>query len=240
MIDSLSVSLIYWYGVQVLHMDRNKYYGGESTSLNLIQLWERFRGNDKPPAHLGPSRDYNVDMVPKFMMANGALVRVLIHTDVTKYLSFKAVDGSYVFNKGKVHKVPATDMEALKSPLMGFFEKRRARNFIVYVQSYEQNNPSTHEGLDLTRVATRALIEYASYLSLCIPLFYTEGPFGKSDISDEANHVNKGIGWMTFFVVILIVVYKEKLGNTNKGSDPVGSFPRSVSCECCPRDPLFS
>ena len=36
------------------------------------------------------------------MMANGTLVRVLIHTDVTKYLFFKAVDGSYVFNKGKV------------------------------------------------------------------------------------------------------------------------------------------
>ena len=37
------------------------------------------------------------------MMANGALVRVLIHTDVTKYLNFKAVDGSFVYNKGKVH-----------------------------------------------------------------------------------------------------------------------------------------
>lgn len=38
----------------------------------------------------------------QFMMANGQLVRVLIHTDVTKYLQFKAVDGSYVLNKGKV------------------------------------------------------------------------------------------------------------------------------------------
>lgn len=36
------------------------------------------------------------------MMANGKLVRVLIHTDVTKYLHFKAVDGSFVYNKGKV------------------------------------------------------------------------------------------------------------------------------------------
>lgn len=36
------------------------------------------------------------------MMANGTLVRVLIHTNVTRYLSFKGVDGSYVFNKGKV------------------------------------------------------------------------------------------------------------------------------------------
>lgn len=38
----------------------------------------------------------------QFMMANGALVRVLIHTDVTKYLMFKAVDGSYVYKQGKV------------------------------------------------------------------------------------------------------------------------------------------
>lgn len=40
------------------------------------------------------------------MMANGTLVRVLIHTDVTKYLSFKAVDGSFVYNKGKVKFSP--------------------------------------------------------------------------------------------------------------------------------------
>ena len=37
--------------------------------------------------------------------ANGNLVRVLVHTDVTKYLEFKAVDGSYVLNKGRVEKV---------------------------------------------------------------------------------------------------------------------------------------
>ncbi|KAJ4797094.1 Guanosine nucleotide diphosphate dissociation inhibitor [Rhynchospora pubera] len=97
-------------------------------------------------------------MVPKFIMANGILVRTLIHTDVTKYLSFKAVDGSYVFNKGKIHKVPATDVEALKSPLMGLFEKRRARSFFIYVQNYDENDPSTHQGLDLTRITSRELI----------------------------------------------------------------------------------
>ncbi|KAL6227651.1 hypothetical protein ACLB2K_001608 [Fragaria x ananassa] len=46
-------------------MDRNDYYGGESTSLNLNQLWKRFRGDDKAPESLGSSRDYNVDMIPK-------------------------------------------------------------------------------------------------------------------------------------------------------------------------------
>ncbi|XP_057492364.1 guanosine nucleotide diphosphate dissociation inhibitor At5g09550 [Actinidia eriantha] len=145
-------------GLKVLHMDRNDYYGGESTSLNLNQLWKRFRGGDTPPEQLGASRDYNVDMIPKFMMANGALVRVLIHTDVTKYLNFKAVDGSYVYNKGKIYKVPATDVEALKSPLMGLFEKRRARKFFIYVQDYEENDPKSHEGLDLIKVTAREVI----------------------------------------------------------------------------------
>ncbi|PWA50436.1 GDP dissociation inhibitor [Artemisia annua] len=140
---------------KVLHMDRNDYYGGESTSLLLAQLWKRFKGSDEPPAELGPPREYNVDM---FMMANGALVRVLIHTSVTKYLNFKAVDGSYVFNKGKIHKVPATDVEALKSPLMGLFEKRRARKFFIFVQDYDDNDPKSHEGMDLTKVPARDLI----------------------------------------------------------------------------------
>ena len=36
-----------------------------------------------------------------------------------------------IFNQ--IYKVPATDMEALKSPLMGLFEKRRARNFFMPV-----------------------------------------------------------------------------------------------------------
>ncbi|KAK9666628.1 hypothetical protein RND81_14G199300 [Saponaria officinalis] len=145
--------------LKVLHMDRNDYYGGASTSLNLNQLWKRFRGDEQPPENLGQSKDYNVDMIPKFMMANEVLVRILIHTDVTKYLNFKAVDGSYVYNKGKIYKVPATDVEALKSPLMGLFEKRRARKFFIYVQDYEDNDPKSHEGLDLNKITARVLIK---------------------------------------------------------------------------------
>jgi hypothetical protein len=67
-----------------------------------VQLYERFRPGQAPPKELGPNRDWNVDLVPKFMMANGKLVRVLLHTGVVKYLEFKAVDGSFVLSKGKV------------------------------------------------------------------------------------------------------------------------------------------
>lgn len=47
-------------------------------------------------------------------------------------MDFKAVDGSFVLNKGTVKKVPATDAEALTTNLVGFFEKRRLRSFFMY------------------------------------------------------------------------------------------------------------
>ena len=61
-------------------------------------------------------------------MANGVLVKMLLHTKVTKYLEWKCVDASYVIQHQKAGlmskekmalcKVPATEMEAIKSSLM--------------------------------------------------------------------------------------------------------------------------
>lgn len=64
--------------------------------------------------------------------------------------SGQVVDGSYVFTDGKVHKVPSNDTEALKSPLMGIFEKRRCRKFLIYVSEYKPQDPKTHEGTSRT------------------------------------------------------------------------------------------
>lgn len=36
-------------GKKVLHMDRNDYYGGESASLNLTNLYKKFRQGMAPP-----------------------------------------------------------------------------------------------------------------------------------------------------------------------------------------------
>lgn len=54
-------------------------------------------------------------MIPKFLMANGQLVKLLIHTGVTRYLEFKSVEGSYVYKGNKISKVPSDDKEALTS-----------------------------------------------------------------------------------------------------------------------------
>lgn len=146
-------------GRKVLQLDRNNYYGGDAASLNLTNLYEKFR-NDKPMEGLGSNRDYNIDLIPKFIMACGKLVKMLLHTKVTRYLEFKNVDGSYFYKSGKIHKVPVTADEAIRTSLMGMFEKRRFRNMVVFIHNYDENNPKTHQGLDLHRIPMRAVYEH--------------------------------------------------------------------------------
>ncbi|KAI9138265.1 GDP dissociation inhibitor [Paraphysoderma sedebokerense] len=147
-------------GKKVLQMDRNDYYGGESASLKLTQMYEKFRSGQTAPADFGSNRDWNIDLIPKFMMANGAFVRILTHCEVTNYLEFKQIAGSYVFRDGKISKVPATEMEAARSSLMGLFEKRRAKKFFEWVQNYDVNNPSTWQGLDINKVTMTDVYKY--------------------------------------------------------------------------------
>ncbi|XP_065427348.1 rab GDP dissociation inhibitor alpha isoform X2 [Chrysemys picta bellii] len=91
-------------GKKVLHMDRNPYYGGESSSITpLEELYKRFGLPEGPPESMGRGRDWNVDLIPKFLMAND---------------------------------------------LMGMFEKRRFRKFLVFVANFDENEPQTLEGVD--------------------------------------------------------------------------------------------
>jgi Rab GDP dissociation inhibitor len=83
-------------------------------------------------------------------MSSGQLTNILVSTDVTRYLEFKQVAGSYVQQgsgpKATVAKVPSDAGEALKSPLMGIFEKRRMKSFIEWVGTFNLNDTATHKG----------------------------------------------------------------------------------------------
>ena len=144
-------------GAKILQLDRNGYYGSDSASLNLTNLWKHFRPNEAPKKEYGENRDWNVDLIPKYIMANGSLVKLLLKTNVSQYLEWKAVDGTFVYQfhtggmfskaKGVIHKVPCTAAEALKSDLMSLFEKNRCKKFFAFIQDYEVNNPKTQNGL---------------------------------------------------------------------------------------------
>ena len=51
-----------------------------------------------------------------------------------------------------INKVPSNDMEALKSNLMGLFEKKRCMNFYKFIENVEENDKSTWKDLDLETV----------------------------------------------------------------------------------------
>lgn len=79
-------------------------------------------------------------------MASGEFVNILYHTDVTRYLEFRQIAGSFVYRDGKINKVPSNATEAVMSPLMGFFEKGRAKSFFQFIANYDYANPATHNG----------------------------------------------------------------------------------------------
>ncbi|KAF6090472.1 GDP dissociation inhibitor 1 [Phyllostomus discolor] len=56
-------------GKKVLHMDRNPYYGGESSSITpLEELYKRFQLLEGPPESMGRGRDWNVDLIPLLIL----------------------------------------------------------------------------------------------------------------------------------------------------------------------------
>jgi len=145
-------------GKKVLHLDRNDYYGGESSSLNLDQLYAHFLKDEKPPKEYGKPRDWNVDLIPKLIMANGKLVQILRAAGITR-LEFMLVEGSYTYQKGVIYKIPADLKEVASSPLMGFFEKNRCRQLLQYVMSYDEKETKTHQGYDLKKMKMKEFYE---------------------------------------------------------------------------------
>jgi Rab GDP dissociation inhibitor len=129
-------------GHKVLHADRNAWYGGDTAALNATQLFEKFN-KGKPPPELGDVYGYDIDLIPKGLMAAGGLSRIL---DALRPAMNRCgmeprwgvIDNSLVVRGGKLHLVPGTAKEALDSTLMGFFEKRRAGKFIEWVGNYRE------------------------------------------------------------------------------------------------------
>jgi len=147
-------------GKKVLHMDRNEYYGGEGASLNITQLYQKFKPGQAIPDKLKDhDRDFNVDLIPKFAMASGEFVKILIYTDVTRYTEFKQIAGSYFYYNGDIAKVPVTEKVVVLTSLIGMAEKLRLKSFFEFIQAYDENKPETHQGLDLNTVTMKEVYE---------------------------------------------------------------------------------
>uniref|UniRef100_A0A8C2LB82 Rab GDP dissociation inhibitor n=1 Tax=Cricetulus griseus TaxID=10029 RepID=A0A8C2LB82_CRIGR len=137
-------------GKKVLHMDQNPYCRGESASITPLEdLYKRFKLPGQAPVSMGRGRVWKVNLIPKFLMANGQLVKILLHTEDTHYMDFKVIEGSFVYKCGR-----DLQAEALASSLMGLFEKRCFRKFLVYVKT------SMRDGQDVVDFTGHSLALY--------------------------------------------------------------------------------
>ena len=123
----------------ILHVDSERYYGGNSASLNLNALFRKTLNRDPTDEEreiFGKSSDYNIDLVPKAMLSCGKLSKILAHAKALRYLDFKRIGETYMYkgSRMKLFPVPATVAAAIKSDMMGFFQKRRFRQFLSFVE----------------------------------------------------------------------------------------------------------
>lgn len=95
--ESILSGLLSMDGKKVLHIDRNPFYGDAGASLNITALWNKFKPGEVVPTELGANREWNVDLIPKYVMASGLLVKLIVKTNVSDYLSWKCVEGTYVY-----------------------------------------------------------------------------------------------------------------------------------------------
>lgn len=167
--ESILSGLLSMEGKKTLNLDRNNFYGDSGASINLTKTWEIFRPGQSVPQELGHNRDWNIDLIPKFVMSNGKLVKMMIKTEVSNYLNWKSVDGSYVYQwqkggffssaGGAIKKVPGNKEEALASDLMGLFEKRRFYKFMQFAQNFNKEDPKTYCGIDLKKSSFAELVQ---------------------------------------------------------------------------------
>uniref|UniRef100_A0A8C5DKT1 Rab GDP dissociation inhibitor n=1 Tax=Gouania willdenowi TaxID=441366 RepID=A0A8C5DKT1_GOUWI len=152
-------SLMSQSGKRVLHIDVNPYYGGAGGSISpLEELFNKLK-LPVPKKLMGCGKEWRIDLVPKFFLATDQLLKVLVHTEVTRYLDFKVVEGSYVYKAGRLHEVPATE-EDMFADLMGIFDKRRFKKLLLYVLNFDIRNPCTYQDMDPHKTTTRDLFAH--------------------------------------------------------------------------------
>ena len=73
-----------------------------------------------PPEFFGKDvrawNEWHIALIPKLLMADGELTRILHQTGVTNHIELLSVGGSFVVKKGVPSRVPSNRMEAVKSP----------------------------------------------------------------------------------------------------------------------------
>ena len=201
--ECILASLFYNYkkeNIKIFQLDNNNYFGSYTTSLNLSNLWKYFKRKEKYQKQYGENIEWNVDLIPKFVIANGTLVKILLKTNAYKYLEWKILDSMYICNEDKgnmfskkklrYNKMPTTASEALKSDAIGLLQKNRCKNFLKSIRNFETNK-SDYEINKIKDIINKFHLEpIAIYFIGHALALYTNDDFLEEKTINIANKIN--------------------------------------------------
>lgn len=136
-VESTMACILAHENKKVIIIDRNDVYGEDLATLQYTQL-EKYFGTKEIDTNLQAfDREFCVDLTPKLLLANSDVVNLIVKYKVDESLDFVNIPGSFIFKK-KLHSVPASESQSLKTGLVGFWEKPYVMKFFWDVKKYGQ------------------------------------------------------------------------------------------------------
>ncbi|KAI7795643.1 rab proteins geranylgeranyltransferase component A 1 [Triplophysa rosa] len=88
---------------------------------------------------LNEGRRFNIDLVSKLMYSRGALVDLLIKSNVSRYAEFKNISRILTCRNEKVEQVPCSRADVFASKQLTVVEKRMLMKFLTFCLDFEQH-----------------------------------------------------------------------------------------------------
>lgn len=163
-------------GKQVLHLDREKEYGGHWRSLTAKGLhkwaqrvqerhsrpnegngdvqakeWDVYSdveiAGDELELTDREDKDYCIDLAaPKLAYCAGELVQTLIDSGTCKYVEFKPLEGSYLWTTSKFTRIPASRSEVFRDKNMPLIHKRMLMKYLQDAMAEHDLQSSVERG----------------------------------------------------------------------------------------------
>ncbi|XP_064608436.1 rab proteins geranylgeranyltransferase component A 2-like [Liolophura sinensis] len=93
-------------------------------------------------------RKFNIDLSPRLLYCRGAMVELLINSDVSKYCEFKTITRVLTYLNGELQKVPCSRADVFSSKSVSMIEKRMMMKFITFCMEYEKHPEQYQDFLD--------------------------------------------------------------------------------------------
>lgn len=84
-------------------------------------------------------RKFNIDLAPKLLYSRGALVELLISSNIARYTEFRNVSRVVTWHEGKLTPVPCSRADVFSTQNISVVEKRMLMNLLQECTEYEGN-----------------------------------------------------------------------------------------------------